>query len=139
MEITTAAEIKEAAAIKNITETTNFMLNLRGYGFRFSLDNFGSGLSSFLYLKKLPVDYLKIDGIIVRDILSDPVDRAMVKSISELGQLLGNEIIAEFVETMDVAEELKRMGINHLQGYAYCQPQSLDDFAHLMGPRLVIV
>lgn len=131
-------EITETAAIANITAATNFMLTLRGVGFRFSLDDFGSGLSSFTYLKKLPVDFLKIDGVFVRDILSDPVDHAMVKSINELGQLLGKETIAEFVETFEIAEELRRIGVNYVQGYAYGQPLPLERFAHAVGPRLVV-
>jgi len=131
-------EITETAAIANITAATSFMLTLRDSGFRFSLDDFGSGLSSFTYLKKLPVDFLKIDGVFVRDILSDPVDHAMVKSINELGQLLGKETIAEFVETPEIAEELRRIGVNYAQGYAYGQPLPLEKFAHVMGPRLVI-
>jgi len=132
-------EITETAAIANITSAMSFMLTLRGCGFRFSLDDFGSGLSSFAYLKKLPVDYLKIDGTFVRDILSDPVDYAIVKSINELGQLLGKETIAEFVETQEVAEELRMMGVNHVQGHAYAKPRPLSNFSHSMGPRLVVI
>ena len=132
-------EVTETSAITNITSATSFMLTLRGYGFRFSLDDFGSGLSSFTYLKKLPVEFLKIDGIFVRDILSDPVDFAMVKAISELGQLLGKEIIAEFVETQELADELRKMGVNYMQGHAYGKPQPLNNFVHTQGPRLVVV
>jgi len=132
-------EVTETVAIEKITSATSFMLALRGCGFRFSLDDFGSGLSSFSYLKKLPVDYLKIDGTFVRDILSDPVDYAIVKSINELGQLLGKETIAEFVETLEVAEELRMMGVNHVQGHAYAKPEPLRNFAHSMGPRLVVI
>jgi diguanylate cyclase (GGDEF)-like protein len=132
-------EIEETAAIGNIIEATSFMLTLRGRGFKFSLDDFGSSLSSFIYLKKLPVDYLKIDGTFVRDIMSDPIDHAIVRSISELGRLLGKETIAKFVETMDVAEELKKIGVNYAQGYAYSQPRPLSDFAASSAPRLVVV
>ncbi len=132
-------EITETAAIANISSATSFMLTLRGCGFRFSLDDFGSGLSSFTYLKKLPVDFLKIDGAFVRDILSDPVDYAMVRSINELGQLLGKETIAEFVETTELADELQRMGINYAQGYAYARPQPLNNFTRNQAPRLVLV
>ena len=131
-------ELTETAAIANITSATSFMLTLRGCGFRFTLDDFGSGLSSFTYLKKLPVDFLKIDGTFVRDILSDPVDHAMVKSISELGQLLGKETIAEHVETTELAEALRKMGINYMQGYAYGKPQPLNNFILFQGPRLVV-
>jgi EAL domain-containing protein (putative c-di-GMP-specific phosphodiesterase class I) len=132
-------EITETAAIANITSATSFMLTLRGCGFRFSLDDFGSGLSSFTYLKKLPVDFLKIDGAFVRDILSDPVDYAMVKSINELGQLLGKETIAEYVETLELADELQRMGVNYAQGYAYAQPRPLNNYVQNQIPRLVLV
>jgi EAL domain-containing protein (putative c-di-GMP-specific phosphodiesterase class I) len=132
-------EITETAVIANLTAATSFMLTLRGSGFRFALDDFGSGLASFAYMKKMPVDYLKIDGAFVRDILFDPVDRTMVKAINELGHLLGKETIAKYVETLDVVDELKNMGIDYVQGYVYSQPQSIDDFAHIMGPRLVVV
>jgi len=132
-------EITETAAIANITSATGFMLTLRGCGFRFTLDDFGSGLSSFTYLKKLPVDFLKIDGVFVRDILSDPVDYAMVKAISELGQLLGKEIIAELVETCELADELRKIGVNYMQGHSYGKPQPLNNFIHSQVPRLVVV
>ena len=132
-------EVTETAAIANITSATSFMLTLRGCGFRFTLDDFGSGLSSFTYLKKLPVDFLKIDGVFVRDILSDPVDYAMVKAISELGQLLGKEIIAELVETDELADELRNMGVNYMQGHSYGKPQPLNNFIHSQVPRLVVV
>jgi diguanylate cyclase (GGDEF)-like protein len=132
-------EVTESATIANITSATSFMLTLRGCGFRFSLDDFGTGLSSFTYLKKLPVDFLKIDGAYVRDILSDPVDYTMVKSISELGHLLGKETIAEFVETPELADELRKLGINYVQGYAFGKPQPLNNFVHSQAPRLVVV
>lgn len=132
-------EITETAAITNITAATSFMLTLRGYGCMFSLDDFGSGLSSYNYLRKLPVDFLKIDGMFIRDILSDPVDHAMVRSINELGHLLGKETIAEFVETMELADELKQIGIDYAQGYAYSPPQPIENYVHVAGPQLVVV
>ena len=132
-------EVTENAAISNISAATGFMLTLRGRGFRFSLDDFGRGLSSFTYLKKLPVDFLKIDGTFVRDILSDPVDYAMVRSINELGQLLDKQTIAEHVETLAVANELRDLGIDFLQGYAYARPEPLSSFSHTRKPRLVVV
>ena len=132
-------EVKETAAIANITSATSFMLTLRGCGFRFSLDDFGTGLSSFTYLKKLPVNYLKIDCVFVRDVLSDPVDYAMVKSISELGHLLGKETIAEFVETIELSDELRNMGIDYMQGHAFGRPQPLNNFVQAQVPRLVVV
>jgi len=132
-------EISETAVTANLTAATSFMLTLRACGFRFSLDDFGNGLSSFTYLKKMPVDYLKIDGAFVRDFMFDPVDRTMVRAINELGHLLGKQTIAKYVESLEVVDELRKMGVDHIQGYVYSQPQSLDDFAQLMGPRLVIV
>lgn len=132
-------EVTETAAIANITAATSFMLTLRGCGFRFALDDFGSGLSSFTYLKKLPVNFLKIDGVFVRDIQSDPVDYAMVKSISELGHLLGKETIAKFVETIELSDELRKMGIDYVQGHAFGRPQPLNNFVQSQTPRLVVV
>jgi EAL domain-containing protein (putative c-di-GMP-specific phosphodiesterase class I) len=132
-------ELTESAAVANITSATSFMLTLRGCGLRFSLDDFGSTLSSFTYLKKLPVDLLKIDGAFVRDILADPVDFAMVRSINELGQLLGKQTIAKHVETDTLAEELRNMGVNYMQGHACGKPQPLDHFITFQGPRLVVV
>ncbi|MGB5260153.1 MAG: EAL domain-containing protein [Gammaproteobacteria bacterium] len=132
-------EITETTAIANITSATSFMLTLRGCGFRFSLDDFGSGLYSFTYLKKLPIDFLKIDGTFIRDILSDPVDYAMVRSINELGQLLGKETIAEFVETLDIADELQSIGVDYVQGYAYAKPLPLLEFTHTTRPYLVVI
>jgi diguanylate cyclase (GGDEF)-like protein len=132
-------EIPETSVTANLTAATSFMLTLRACGFRFSLDDFGNGLSSFTCLKKMPVDYLKIDGAFVRDFMFDPVDRAMVRAINELGHLLGKQTIAKYVESLEVVDELKKIGIDHIQGYFYSQPQSLDDFAQVMGPRLAIV
>ena len=132
-------EITETAVMSGITAATGFMLTLCGHGIRFCLDDVGSGLSSFTCMKKLPVDYLKIDGGLVRDILSDPVDHAMVRAINKLGHLLGKETIAEFVETTEVAHELRKMGVDHMQGYAFALPRSLEDYTQVMGPRLVLV
>ena len=132
-------EITETVAITNITAATSFMLTLRGCGCRFSLDDFGSSLSSFTYLKKLPVDFLKIDGVFIRDILSDPVDHAMVKSINKLGHLLGKETVAKSVETHETADELRLMGINYLQGYVCEKPRPLNNYIQNQAPHLVLV
>lgn len=132
-------EITETAVTDNITAVTGFMLTMRGYGFRFSLDDFGSGLSSFAYLKKLPVDFLKIDGTSVRDILCDPFDHATVRAIIELSRLLGKKTIAEGVETMGVADELKHMGVDYVQGFVHAHPQSLDDYEQASGPQLIVI
>lgn len=119
-------EITETAAISNLSLAIKFITTLKGLGCRFALDDFGSGLSSFAYLKNLPVDYLKIDGMFVKDIVDDPIDRAMVKSINEIGQVMGMQTIAEFVENDVIRGMLKEIGIDYVQGYAIDKPQPLN-------------
>lgn len=120
-------EITETAAISNLELAGKFINKLKKFGCRFALDDFGSGLSSFGYLKNLKVDYLKIDGIFVKDIASDPIDHAMVKAINEIGQTMGMKTIAEFVETEQIKSILKQMGVDYVQGYAIHKPQSLSE------------
>jgi len=131
--------VTESTAIEDITVATSFMLKLRGYGCRFSLDEFGSGLSSFTYLRKLPVDFLKISGAFVRDMLTDPVDRAMVNSINEIGHLLGRETIAAHIETADVADALRKIGVDYGMGHFFDQPRPLEAFNINTTPNLVLV
>lgn len=119
-------EIKETAAIANLTAATLFMKRVGDLGCQFALDDFGSGLSSFAYLKNLPVKYLKIDGMFVKDILEDSMDFAMVKAINEIGQTLGKKTIAEFVESDDVLLKLRDMGVNLAQGYHIGKPEIID-------------
>ena len=120
-------EITETAAISNLNMATKFISALKGLGCRFSLDDFGSGLSSFGYLKNLQVDYLKIDGMFVKDIVEDPIDHAMVKSINEIGQVMGMKTIAEFVENDEIKGMLREIGVNYAQGYGIGKPQPLDE------------
>jgi diguanylate cyclase (GGDEF)-like protein/PAS domain S-box-containing protein len=120
-------EITETAAISNLLYATNFINQLKEQGCLFSLDDFGSGLSSFAYLKSLPVDYLKIDGQFVKDILDDEVDLAMVKSINEVGHVMNKKTIAEFVENERIFNLLKILGIDYAQGYGIGKPVPLDD------------
>ncbi|RTE67355.1 bifunctional diguanylate cyclase/phosphodiesterase [Amphritea opalescens] len=119
-------EITETAAIANLKNAQIFIRSLKNLGCRFALDDFGSGLSSFAYLKNLPVDLLKIDGMFVRNILIDPIDEAMVRSINEVGHIMGMETIAEFVETDAMMERLKTMGVDYAQGYAISRPVPID-------------
>ncbi len=119
-------EITETAAISNLNMAMKFISTLKGLRCRFALDDFGSGLSSFAYLKNLPVDYLKIDGMFVKNIVNDPIDRAMVKSINEIGQVMGMKTIAEFVENNEIKDKLKAIGVDYAQGYAIGKPQPLD-------------
>ncbi|MCP3689219.1 MAG: EAL domain-containing protein [Gammaproteobacteria bacterium] len=115
-------EITETAAIGNLDMANVFIKRMRFMGCRFALDDFGSGLSSFGYLKNLPVDYLKIDGMFVKDIVDDPVDHAMVRSINEVGQITEIQTIAEFVENEVIRGMLKEMGVDYAQGYGIGRP-----------------
>ncbi len=120
-------EITETAAISNIDTARNFISSLKSLGCRFALDDFGSGLSSFAYLKNLPVDYLKIDGQFVKDIALDPIDNAMVRSINEIGHVMGMETIAEFVENDVIKGMLKEIGVDYGQGYGIEKPRPLAE------------
>lgn len=120
-------EITETSAIANLSDAKDFINAVKAMGCHFSLDDFGSGLSSFAYLKNLPVDTLKIDGIFVKEIVENKLDRAMVKSINEIGHVMGMETIAEFVENDDIVEILKEIGIDYGQGYGLGRPKPLDD------------
>ena len=122
-------EITETAAISNLSRVVHFMQSLKALGCKFSLDDFGSGLSSFTYLKNLPVDYLKIDGQFIRNVADDSVDESMVKAISEVGQAMGIETIAERVETKQVLEKLGSLGVEFAQGYYIARPTSVASFA----------
>ncbi len=94
-------------------------------GCKFALDDFGTGLSSFGYLKHFPVDFLKIDGSFVKEILHDPIDREMVRSINEIGHLTGKKTIAEFAENEEIITMLKGMGIDYAQGYGVSEPKAV--------------
>lgn len=111
-------EITETAVIANLPKAQVFMSKLKVLGCRFSLDDFGSGFSSFGYLKTLPVDYLKIDGIFVRDIANNTVNRAMVKAINEVGHVMGLQTVAEYVEDDATLTVIRELGIDYAQGYA---------------------
>lgn len=120
-------EITETAAISSLSTAHHFIKVLKNEGCYFSLDDFGSGLSSFAYLKNLPVDFLKIDGLFVKDILDDQVDLAMVKSINEVGHVMDKKTIAEFVENERVFDLLKELGVDYAQGYGIGKPVPLAD------------
>jgi len=115
-------EITESAAIANLGEAAAFIEQIRELGCKFSLDDFGTGLSSFTYLKMLKVDYLKIDGSFVRDIVADPVSESMVSAINQVGQAMQLETVAEYVESDDIKQKLNKIGVNYGQGYSIGKP-----------------
>jgi Amt family ammonium transporter len=119
-------EITETAAIANVGVAVARMHAIRALGCRFALDDFGSGMSSFAYLRRLPVDVLKIDGSFVREIATDPVARGMVASINAIGHLMGLRTTAEFVESAAILAELETIGVDAAQGYALSLPVPLD-------------
>jgi diguanylate cyclase (GGDEF)-like protein/PAS domain S-box-containing protein len=116
-------EITETAAVASFSQANRFIQALKELGCKFALDDFGTGLSSFGYLKHFPVDFLKIDGSFVREILRDPIDREMVRSINEIGHLTGKKTIAEFAENAEIIQMLTSLGIDYAQGYGISQPQ----------------
>lgn len=118
-------EITETTAITNITDAVKFINHLRKIGCQFSLDDFGSGMSSLTYLKNFPVNYLKIDGSFVKNIVDDPIDFAIVKSINDIGHTMGKKTIAEFVENDAIFNKLSEIGIDFYQGYAIARPQPI--------------
>jgi EAL domain-containing protein (putative c-di-GMP-specific phosphodiesterase class I) len=118
-------EITETVAISNLVKATSLINDLKKHGCRFSLDDFGSGLSSFAYLKTLPVNYIKIDGSFVRDVSTDPIDRAMVVSIQQMGSAMKLDTIAEWVEDEDTLATLKEIGVNYVQGYHLGRPEAI--------------
>lgn len=121
-------EITETAAISNLSRVIHFMQTLKKLGCKFSLDDFGSGLSSFTYLKNLPVDYLKIDGQFIRNVVDDSVDESMVRAINQVGVAMGIATIAERVETKEVLDKLGTLGVEFAQGYYIARPTSVQTF-----------
>lgn len=118
-------EITETAAIASYSQANRFINALKELGCKFALDDFGTGLSSFGYLKHFPVDFLKIDGSFVKEILHDPIDREMVRSINEIGHLTGKQTIAEFAENAEIIAMLKGMGVDYAQGYGVSEPKAV--------------
>ena len=126
-------EVTETVAIANFSIAIDFINRLRGLGCRFALDDFGSGLSSFSYLKRLPLDFLKIDGLFVRDMLDDPVDLAMVRTICDVAKVLKLQTIAEWVEDEATLDSLKSIGIDYAQGFHISKPTMVSEFLPFAG------
>jgi len=129
-------EITETAAVANLSKVVQFIEEVKALGCLFSLDDFGSGLSSFAYLKNLPVDFLKIDGSFVKDIADDPMDLAMVQAIHAIGRVMGLKTIAEYVGSEAIAQKLREIGIDYGQGYHLGAPQPLAELGSVrLMPR----
>ena len=126
-------EITESSAINNLRHATEFMRRCKAQGFLFALDDFGMGMSSFGYLKDLPVDYLKIDGSFVKNLVHNPIDRAMTDAINRIGHIMGIQTVAEYAENAAIIDELRRMGVDYAQGYGVCRPTPL--FAASAQPK----
>ena len=119
-------EVTESAAIANIDTAIEFINKMKLLGSKASLDDFGSGHSSFAYLHDIPIDYLKIDGAFVVDINTNEINRAMVKSINEIGHIMGLKTICEYVENEGVEEILRDMNVDYAQGYYYSKPLPIE-------------
>lgn len=119
-------EITETAAVKDVEKSIEFIRVIKNLGAKFSLDDFGSGLSSFTYLKQFPVDYLKIDGVFIKDILHDAHSYDFVRSITEVGHCLGMKVIAEFVESRNMFHILREAKVDYIQGYTIGKPAPID-------------
>ena len=118
-------EITETTAISNLNKAAELMHELKGMGYRFALDDFGTGMSSFAYLKYLPVDYLKIAGMFVKDMAEDAMDCAIVEAINRISHILGMQTVAESVETKEVLERVKALQVDFAQGYYIAEPEEL--------------
>jgi EAL domain-containing protein (putative c-di-GMP-specific phosphodiesterase class I) len=116
-------EITETATVSNYHQTREMIARIRGLGCHFALDDFGSGFSSFNYIKRFPVDYLKIDGQFILHLKENETDQVLVKAMIEIARQLGKETVAEFVETADVLQVLKKLGVDYVQGYLVGRPQ----------------
>jgi EAL domain-containing protein (putative c-di-GMP-specific phosphodiesterase class I) len=127
-------EITETAAVTNLTQALSLMQQLKRIGCRFMLDDFGSGLSSFTYLKNLPVDGIKIDGIFVKDMVGNGTDAAMVEAINNIGHVMGLATVAEYVEDQAIMSVLRDLKVDYAQGNWVRPPVPLEECFHLNQP-----
>ena len=116
-------EITETVAVRNLSQVVRFMEQLRAVGCKIALDDFGAGMSSFTYLKNLPLDIIKIDGSFVRDMLTDPVSHLMVRAVTDIGHRLGLEVVAEWVTDAETVQALTALGVNRVQGFSLHRPE----------------
>ncbi len=128
-------EITETTAVRHLSHAERLVQQLKSYGHCFALDDFGSGLSSFAYLNRLPVDFLKIDASFVRDMAQDTTAKAMVTAIKQIGHTLGIQTIAEGVESGNTLAALGELGVDYAQGYAVGRPIPLDQRELMTTPN----
>ena len=126
-------ELTESTAMSSLAAATRFIHELRKRGCKFSLDDFGSGLSSFLFLKNLPVDYIKVDGSFVQNVAQDVIDRSMVEAITQIGRTMGIATIAERVDSAEVLNQLAELGVQYAQGHFIASPQPVEALASLVA------
>lgn len=131
-------ELTETAMISDSLEAVNFIREIKATGCSFYLDDFGSGYASFSYLKEMPVDFVKIDGIFIRDLLQDEASREMVKAVTGISHFMGKRVVAEFVENQETADELRRIGVDFIQGYHVGRPTALADILEPDAARLAL-
>ena len=122
-------EITESAAMKNIFKTIEFLNSMRSLGCTIALDDFGSGFSSLSQLQTLPIDYIKIDGALIKDLPDSEINRALVKSVSEVAKILKVKTVAEFVENEEILHVLSELDIDYAQGYLFGKPTELVDLS----------
>ena len=130
-------EITETTAISNLNKAAELMHELKGMGYRFALDDFGTGMSSFAYLKYLPVDYLKIAGMFVKDMAADAMDAAIVEAINRISHILGIQTVAESVENVETLEAVRALKIDFAQGYYISEPEALVTAEPARRTRLI--
>jgi EAL domain-containing protein (putative c-di-GMP-specific phosphodiesterase class I) len=121
-------EVKESMAISHLATARRFITLLKGLGCQFALDDFGKGLSSFTYLKHIPVDAIKIDGAFVRDIVDDKISSAFIDAINQIAHVMGIETIAEYVENETIYNAILKTRVDFVQGHYIAQPQPLSSF-----------
>jgi EAL domain-containing protein (putative c-di-GMP-specific phosphodiesterase class I) len=127
-------EITETAVVRNLERAQRFIRRLRKLGCRLALDDFGTGYCSFAYLKDLPVHYVKIDGVFVRDVLENPLSEAIIASMTQIAKVMQAATVAEHVENDLIAQQMRNYGIDFAQGFAFGRPKPLDETLRAMGP-----
>ncbi len=121
-------EITETVALLNLEKTKQFICRLQQIGCQFALDDFGTGMASLAYLKELPLNFVKIDGIFVRDLTNNPVSEAIVSAVVQIAKVKGTQTIAEYVENLEILKRLEALGVNYAQGFYFGKPKPMSWF-----------